>query len=60
MAGEPGAKPPYAIGAANDEVLTLAGLWECWKSPVGERIETCAVVTGAPNTAMVELHDRMP
>jgi putative SOS response-associated peptidase YedK len=58
--GQPGAKQPYAIAAAHDQALTLAGLWERWKSPEGQWVETCAVVTGAPNAKMAELHDRMP
>jgi putative SOS response-associated peptidase YedK len=58
--GAPGSKQPYAIAAAQDDVLTLAGLWERWRSPEGETIETCAVVTGPPNTVMAELHNRMP
>ena len=35
-------------------------LWERWKSPEGQWVETCAVVTGVPNAAMAALHDRMP
>jgi putative SOS response-associated peptidase YedK len=58
--GEGKAKQPYAIGPAHDEALTLAGLWDRWKSPEGEWIVTCAIVTGAPNATMAALHNRMP
>jgi putative SOS response-associated peptidase YedK len=51
----------YAIGTADDFPMVMAGLWETWKSPrSGEEIVTCTVITREPNTAMGELHDRMP
>jgi len=54
------AKQPYAIGPAQGEALTLAGLWDRWKSPEGHWVVTCAIVTGPPNAAMAAMHDRMP
>lgn len=54
------AKQPFAIGPAAGEALTLAGLWERWKSPDGHWVATCAIVTGPPNAAVAALHDRMP
>jgi putative SOS response-associated peptidase YedK len=64
MEGEGKAKQPYAIGpsgkSGDGTALTLAGLWDRWKSPEGQWIETCAIVTGPPNGAMAALHDRMP
>jgi putative SOS response-associated peptidase YedK len=54
-------KQAYAIGMADDSPMVMAGLWETWKSPQsGEEIVTCTVITCEPNTAMAELHDRMP
>jgi putative SOS response-associated peptidase YedK len=55
-------KQPFAIGPAQPEerALTLAGLWDRWKSPEGQWIVTCAIVTTTPNAAMAALHDRMP
>ena len=40
--------------------MTLAGLWDRWKSPEGQWVVTCAIVTTTPNAAMAALHDRMP
>jgi putative SOS response-associated peptidase YedK len=56
------AKQPYAIGPADpdEHALTLAGLWDRWKSPEGAWVVSCAIVTGPPNAAIAALHDRMP
>jgi putative SOS response-associated peptidase YedK len=40
--------------------MVLAGLWETWRSPAGERMRSFAIVTTAPNALLAELHDRMP
>lgn len=54
------AKQPFAIGPALGDALTLAGLWDRWKSPEGQWVVTCTIVTTTPNSAMAALHDRMP
>ena len=40
--------------------MALAGLWENWRSPAGERIRSFAIVTTEPNELCVQLHNRMP
>jgi putative SOS response-associated peptidase YedK len=40
--------------------MALAGLWETWRSPAGERIRSFAIVTTTPNELCAELHNRMP
>lgn len=40
--------------------LALAGLWESWKKPDGEILETCTVITTTANQFMSRVHDRMP
>ena len=40
--------------------MSLAGLWEAWKSPEGERMETCTILTTSANSLIKPLHDRMP
>ncbi len=35
-------------------------MWEEWKSPAGERIKSCTVITTEPNELIEPLHDRMP
>ena len=38
----------------------MAGIWERWKSPEGNTIFTCTVITTTPNELMQDIHDRMP
>jgi putative SOS response-associated peptidase YedK len=40
--------------------MALAGLWETWRSPAGERIRSFAIITTTPNELCAELHNRMP
>ena len=53
-------KQPYAIGLANSNLMALAGLWENWRSPVGEWIRSFAIITTEPNELCAELPNRMP
>jgi putative SOS response-associated peptidase YedK len=47
-----------AIAPANDQLTVMAGLWEEWKSPAGETIKSCTVITAEPNELIEPLHDR--
>ena len=38
----------------------LAGIWDRWIGPDGSEVETCCVITTAPNALVAPLHDRMP
>ena len=40
--------------------MTLADLWETWRSAAGERIRSFTIVTTTPNELCAELHNRMP
>jgi len=40
--------------------MALAGLWETWRSPAGERVCSFAIVTTAANSLLAPVHDRMP
>jgi putative SOS response-associated peptidase YedK len=40
--------------------MAMAGLWETWRSPAGERVRSFAIVTTTPNPLLAEVHDRMP
>jgi putative SOS response-associated peptidase YedK len=53
-------KQPYAIALADRHLMALAGLWETWRSPAGERIRSFTIVTTTPNELCAELHNRMP
>jgi putative SOS response-associated peptidase YedK len=55
-----GGKQPYAIGLKDGRVMAMAGLWETWRSPTGERIRSFTIVTTVPNELRARLHNRMP
>ena len=41
--------------------MGMAGLWETWRSPAGERIRSFTITTTTtPNELCAELHNRMP
>ncbi|WP_286231985.1 SOS response-associated peptidase [Neobacillus mesonae] len=53
-------KTPMRIKLKSDGLFALAGIWEQWKSPEGETIFSCSVITTTPNQLMTDIHDRMP
>ena len=56
----PAGKQPYAIALADRGLMALAGLWDSWRSPAGERVRSFAIITTTPNTLCAALHNRMP
>jgi putative SOS response-associated peptidase YedK len=54
------AKQPYNVSRADGRIMTLAGLWDSWKSPAGETIRSFTVITTTPNAVMAPIHNRMP
>jgi len=40
----PKEKQPYNFGMIDDSVFAFAGLWERWRDPAGENIETCTIL----------------
>ena len=40
--------------------MVMAGLWAKWKSPAGEEVLSCTILTCGPNAVMGGLHNRMP
>jgi putative SOS response-associated peptidase YedK len=57
---EHGIKQPYWIHDLEHRVLMLAGLWENWKQPDGEWLQTFCLITRAAVDPMDQLHDRTP
>jgi putative SOS response-associated peptidase YedK len=53
-------KAPMRIKLKNNQLFAMAGLWERWKSPSGNMVYSCSVITTLPNELMKEIHDRMP
>jgi putative SOS response-associated peptidase YedK len=53
-------KQPYNFGMADDGLFAFAGLWERWRDPAGEYIESFTILTTKPNSLVAAVHDRMP
>lgn len=53
-------KQPYAIGRADGQPLSLAGLYEGWKDKEGKWLHTFTILTTLPNSLTAEIHNRMP
>jgi putative SOS response-associated peptidase YedK len=53
-------KQPYCFEVNDGELFAFAGLWDRWKSPQGEVVESCTIITTTPNPLLADIHDRMP
>jgi len=54
------AKQPYCFEVNGGELFAFAGLWDRWRDAGGKIIETCSILTTAPNEVAAAVHDRMP
>ena len=50
-------RQPFAIGAADDGLLALAGIWS---PPSDSALPSAAILTTSPNELLSLIHDRMP
>jgi len=53
-------KVPYYVRMADGSPMPFAGIWESWKSPEGQVLESCAILTTAANATVAPIHERMP
>ncbi|SFL59775.1 Putative SOS response-associated peptidase YedK [Paenibacillus sp. 1_12] len=53
-------KQPMRILLKGGELFGMAGLYDTWVSPEGEKISSCSIITTGPNKTMEGIHDRMP
>jgi putative SOS response-associated peptidase YedK len=53
-------KTPIRIKLKSNEIFAMAGIWERWKSPEGNTLFSCSIITTTPNELMKDIHDRMP
>ncbi len=56
---EDGSKTPMRIQLKSKEAFAFAGLWDVWKTPEGERLKTCTIITGEPNELVAPIHNRL-
>lgn len=50
---------PLYIHLKDDPVFAFAGLWEIWRSPDGDELHTCTILTTEPNDYIRQFHNRM-
>jgi putative SOS response-associated peptidase YedK len=53
-------KQPFHFRRIDGKLLGFAGLWERWKNPEGQVVETCSIITTTANCVERPVHDRMP
>lgn len=59
-AGEPPQRTPWHFSMKGGHLFAMAGIWEEWLSPSGERTVSACVITTSPNPLVAPIHDRMP
>lgn len=58
--GSGAGRPATLIDRPDGGLFALAGIWERWEGPGGERVESLALLTMAAEGPVAALHDRMP
>ncbi len=53
-------RQPYAFHMADDSLFSLAGVWDAWRAPDGNMLESFSIVTTDANELMEPVHNRMP
>lgn len=56
----PKAKQPYAFELRTQRPFAFAGLWDAWKEPSGDWLQSFAIVTTDANALTAPVHNRMP
>ena len=53
-------KQPYHIRMRGRSAFGIASIWDGWRDETGTTIDTCSLLTTAPNSLMEPIHNRMP
>lgn len=59
-AAESKTKQPYAFSMRDDAPFAFAGLWDAWKDPVHDWLQSYTIITTPPNELTATVHNRMP
>lgn len=54
------AKQPFCFEVGDGAIFAFAGLWDRWRGPDGQSVESCTILTTTPNELLADVHDRMP
>ena len=58
--GDKPPKTPYFVYVKSSRLFALAGLWDTWRKPDGNILESFSIITLPPNELIAAFHDRMP
>ena len=53
-------KKPFYFSLKSGKPFGFAGLYESWRSPDYQQINTCTIITTDSNELIMPVHDRMP
>jgi putative SOS response-associated peptidase YedK len=53
-------KVPFRFTLRDEPLYALAGLWDAWKNPAGDWLQSFSIITVKASAAMSTIHDRMP
>jgi putative SOS response-associated peptidase YedK len=53
-------KSPFCFTMVDGRLFAFAGIWDSWRSPERQALETCSIITTTPNFLCADVHDRMP
>ena len=55
-----GRKLPYRFTLQDESLFAFAGIWDSWRRPGGDCVNSFAILTTEANQLMEPIHDRMP
>ncbi len=53
-------RTPYRIALKNNNLFTMAGIWDTWTDAQGKQINSFAIITTSANKLLKNIHHRMP
>ena len=55
-----GKKQPYRFTLQDKAPFSMAGIWDRWKNPAGDTVDSFSIITTQANSLLEKIHDRMP